>query len=70
MIKMKLSKHAFFAEINFDLLYQKKYVPPEVDDIKEEFDSTLPSEETELIDRDYQEKNKTLNRVKNFTFYK
>ena len=68
--KNEIKKHPFFANVDFDLVYKKRYIPPEVDDIKEEFDSTLPTEEAELKDRDYEERNKTLNRVKNFTFYK
>ena len=68
--KSDIKKHAFFSGVDFNLVYKKKYIPPKVDDIKEEFDSTLPTEEVELKDKDYEEKNKTLNRVKNFTFYK
>ena len=51
--KDEIKKHVFFANVNFDLVYQRKYIPPEVEDIKKEFESTLQGEEIELKDKDY-----------------
>ena len=69
--KDEIKNHEFFADIDWDLLYQRKFNPPiNLVDIKQELARENPQslKEAQFIDRDYQEKNADYNRVKNFTF--
>jgi len=66
-----MKNHEFFADVDWDLLYKRKLLPPiNLVDIKQEFfkENPMSLKEGQFLDKDYQEKNADYNRVRNFTF--
>lgn len=66
--KQEIYKHPFFDDLDFTLLYQKKYLPPQIDYTFNMDDVLSGINENVIHDKDYEEKNMTENRLKNFTF--
>ena len=66
--KQDLKNHPFFADIDWDLIFKKKIIPPvEMVDIREEYDL---KEKVDFKDEDYNKNNKFLKRIPGFTFIK
>jgi serum/glucocorticoid-regulated kinase 2 len=65
----ELRNDPFFKGIDWDKVLKKEYKPPILEDIEEEDDDNdnVPSKII-LNDNDYEERNKKINRVNNFTF--
>ena len=66
--KQDLKDHPFFADIDWDLIFKKKIVPPvEMVNIREEYNI---KEKIDFKDEDYNANNKYLKRIPGFTFIK
>ena len=66
--KQDLKSHPFFSDINWDLILNKKIIPPvEMVNIREEYDL---KEKVDFKDEDYNQNNKFIKRIEGFTFIK
>ena len=66
--KQDLKNHPFFADIDWDLILEKKITPPvEMVDIREEYHI---KEKVDFKDEDYNANNKNIKRIPGFTFIK
>jgi len=68
-----MKRHAFFKSLDWKKLYNKEIAPPlmlrmEDESESEEMVYLKQMEKVRFKDHDYNDKNKTLNRVKQFTF--
>jgi len=62
----ELRNHPFFAGIDWEKLERKELMPPKLDALADD-DIEMPLS-SKIKDSDYNEKNKKINRVKNYTF--
>jgi serine/threonine protein kinase/ankyrin repeat protein len=68
--KQDLKKHPFFADLNWELILNKKITPPmEMVDVREEY-NLKEKEKVDLIDEDYNKDNANLKRIPGFSFIK
>ena len=66
--KQDLKNHPFFSDINWNLILNKKIIPPvEMVNIREEYDL---KEKVDFKDEDYNQNNKFIKRIEGFTFIK
>ena len=62
----EIKKHNFFADLDWDLILNKKIKPPvEMVDIREEYDL---KEKVNFKDEDYNKYNKDIQRIQGFSF--
>jgi len=66
--KNDLKNDPFFKGMEFDKVIKKHYTPPIMDDLEEEDEDEVLPTKIILHDLDYEDKNKKINRVNNFTF--
>jgi len=67
--KDELKKDPFFEGIDWKKLERKEVTPPKLDPVEDDDgDSPVVNSRNVFLDYDYNDKNKTSNRVKNFTF--
>ena len=71
--KSEIKRHPFFKGLDWQKLYNRELTPPvallmEEDPENEELQYLKMVEKQKFRDSDYQNDNKTLNRVKQFTF--
>jgi len=71
--KNEIKKHPFFKSIDWNKLYAREIAPPvalRMDDEEdnEEIQYLKQLEKAKFRDKDYEPENKTLNRVKQFSF--
>ena len=68
--KQDLKKHPFFADLNWELILNKKITPPmEMMDVREEY-NLKEKEKVDLTDEDYNKDNANLKRIPGFSFIK
>lgn len=63
--KKEIMNHPFFHNVDFKILLEKRYRPPNLDLQPLNFEKMAAYD---LKDEDYEETNKRVNRVRNFTF--
>ena len=69
-ILQDLKKHPCFADLNWELILNKKITPPmEMVDVREEY-NLKEKEKVDLIDEDYNKDNANLKRIPGFSFIK
>ena len=68
--KQDLKKHPFFADLNWELILNKKITPPmEMVDVREEY-NLKEKEKVDLTDEDYNKDNANVKRIPGFSFIK